>query len=397
MAAVRVGLALLVALCLAAPAEAAITLGQTSSTGTDCAATPPPYTQVQSTSAGNAYTVPLGHWVLVSWSHDGASFANQQLKLKVFHATADPMQFDVVAASAPQVVVAGLQTFPARIPVNTGDVLGYTRVTNTQWRCLFSTGSAQDVVLDRANLEIAPGGVQPFTTSGGSIRLNLSAVLEPDPDNDGFGDESQDNCPAIGNGTQLDTDLDGQGDACDPDDDNDGLTDDREAAAGSDPLKPDTDGDGLLDGKDNCPAVANQGQADADADGLGDVCDPTPTPVSQPTPAPIVQAPTVDTTPASIALVLKRQRLGKSLKAGFTSNEAGSALIEVFTDKALKKRVGSAKVKLTAAGPGSVTVKLSKRAVAAIRGLRKPVVRVRLVFTDAAGNKSTKTATLKLK
>ena len=40
----------------------------------------------------------------------------------------------------------------------------------------------------------------------------------------------------------------------------------------------DTDGDGILDADDNCPNVANAGQADTDGDGIGDACDtPTPT------------------------------------------------------------------------------------------------------------------------
>ena len=38
------------------------------------------------------------------------------------------------------------------------------------------------------------------------------------------------------------------------------------------------DEDIVLDGIDNCPAVVNDDQTDTDSDGLGDPCDPTPLP-----------------------------------------------------------------------------------------------------------------------
>jgi hypothetical protein len=155
-----------------------------------------------------------------------------------------------------------------------------------------------------------------------------------DSDADGV-PESADNCPVDPNLHQTDTDSDGAGDACDADDDGDGLPDSYEivhlcvfdlvpdsdsdtdgdglthldeygqgtdpcdadsdadglpdgveiyglGAFGTDPLDPDSDDDGALDGSDNCPKLFheqtnrsgfNPDQADLDGDGQGDVCD----------------------------------------------------------------------------------------------------------------------------
>jgi hypothetical protein len=68
----------------------------------------------------------------------------------------------------------------------------------------------------------------------------------PDTDGDGIPD-NDDNCPNTPNNDQLNNDNDSQGDVCDDDDDNDGLTDVFELGINTDPFSVDTDGDTVSD------------------------------------------------------------------------------------------------------------------------------------------------------
>jgi Zn-dependent metalloprotease len=96
-------------------------------------------------------------------------------------------------------------------------------------------------------------------------------TCDPDDDNDGVPELTwpYDNCPHRANPDQKDSDNDGYGNVCDLtpfgwDTDNDGTVDSADA---------DDDGDGVLDGDDNCPLVGNASQLDADGDGVGSACD----------------------------------------------------------------------------------------------------------------------------
>ena len=90
-----------------------------------------------------------------------------------------------------------------------------------------------------------------------SIRTTMYQIaqLSGDSDADGTNDKA-DNCPLISNASQLDTDGDGIGDACDEDANEDG----------------DKDSDGVLDSDDAFPLDPKE-QLDSDGDGIGNNAD----------------------------------------------------------------------------------------------------------------------------
>lgn len=125
------------------------------------------------------------------------------------------------------------------------------------------------------------GLLDGFEIFGGSDPLDpcdpddtvAACVDEPDDDDDSDDDDvppasadvdadgvpdSTDNCPAISNPSQADTDLDSLGDACDPS-----------------PNEADLDHDFVMDGLDNCLTVPNTNQLDENANDIGDACEPT--------------------------------------------------------------------------------------------------------------------------
>jgi hypothetical protein len=194
----------LVALAGPSSASAATQIGQTPPpVQTGCAGST--FIQVQSP---NTFAAPFGG-VITSWSHLGDA-APPTMKLKVGRGTGANLR--IIGESSVQTPPANiLSTFPTRIPIEAGDMIGLYAAT---------FGGCADfggAFLWRE----APGDVPPGSPAGqfggtsNDSQFDISASLEPDADNDGFGDETQDNCPGAPNGDQTDADGDGVGAACD--------------------------------------------------------------------------------------------------------------------------------------------------------------------------------------
>ena len=134
--------------------------------------------------------------------------------------------------------------------------------------------------------------VRAGSARAGTAPGPLARAAHPEP-GDVDGDEVRDeldNCPTVKNGSQVNTDGDAAGDACDADDDADGVPDAQPdncrtvpnpgQEPGPDPRyglacpPVHSDSDGIIDEDDNCDTVPNPSQVDLDGDDRGDACDP---------------------------------------------------------------------------------------------------------------------------
>jgi hypothetical protein len=107
----------------------------------------------------------------------------------------------VVSAQGAQHFFTGLtphtvQTFYERVPAQEGEVLG-VRFHDSTFLGATPAWFETEATADEAGLALSSPEVgDSFTASvGQKRRVNLEAVLEPDADNDGYGDVSQDLCP----------------------------------------------------------------------------------------------------------------------------------------------------------------------------------------------------------
>jgi hypothetical protein len=190
-----VGAAIALSAAPASPALAATEFGN------DCAAnaSEPGYTMLQLGRAPGA-SLPLTaptDGVITQWSvriAPGFPVEAAPVRLEVFRATPNPAEFQAVGESAE--VGVGQSKFSARtrIPVLAGDRLGlYGSAGDGTLTC--NTGAPEDE-LGRIKGTAPFDSVNAFAPVAG-FRVAVSATLEPDLDQDGYGDETQDACPQL--------------------------------------------------------------------------------------------------------------------------------------------------------------------------------------------------------
>ncbi len=182
-----------------ASSNTSTTLGQLANSTHAACETKRLYLQTSSASGLSSYTVSPPAGIITSWSETPLQGAGEE-RLVLAAPTATTGLYTLLAASAPQ-MVAGTetQTFPAHIPVQAGDILGLEILSGSVY-CTFPnglpTGTEGDLVqVSKADPAVGESFTVESQPGGSGERLNVTALLQPDADHDGYGDVTEDGCP----------------------------------------------------------------------------------------------------------------------------------------------------------------------------------------------------------
>lgn len=186
------GVALIASLPLAGSASAAFEIGDpiVAHESSNCGGT----TWVQASSPNDSYAAP-SPGVVTSWTF-AASYAEApaQLRFKIARPLPEPNTYEIVGSGELENVGAGdVNTYPIRLPAQTGDVIGIYVPGAVTLAC----GRGGQPAYGYAGFNGDPAvGPTPLAANlhASSFQIAVSASLEPDGDGDGFGDDTQDGC-----------------------------------------------------------------------------------------------------------------------------------------------------------------------------------------------------------
>ena len=115
--------------------------------------------------------------------------------LRVVHQVG-PATWQGLGSSSPDVTPTptdGTDSFQARVPIAAGDLIGLDAAADPLGAVFAYSGVGGTTRSETQPALPMDGSSTSATDSGGEILLQ--ARIEPDTDNDGFGDETQDGCP----------------------------------------------------------------------------------------------------------------------------------------------------------------------------------------------------------
>jgi hypothetical protein len=145
------------------------------------------------------YPVP-GNGVITGWSvrNTYTEFPAKQ-QLKVFRGAAAAKELTVVGESDFEDIGTGLNSFPTRVPVQAGDLIGLAGVfalpSASYTGSLLCRETKVGDVLGAVEGNPPVGATEPLVYDETEFADPATVTVEPDADGDGYGDETQDGCP----------------------------------------------------------------------------------------------------------------------------------------------------------------------------------------------------------
>lgn len=130
--------------------------------------------------------------VVTRWQVDSGLGSILAENLRVFRSSGEPDAFRTIADTRREAILPGENVFATRIPVRAGDRLGAFAASPSG--ALYCNSANPADVMGAVHFDTGTESTQPFTPNPG-FEVALSAVVEPDVDHDGYGDETQDRCP----------------------------------------------------------------------------------------------------------------------------------------------------------------------------------------------------------
>lgn len=176
-------------------------IGSTAAQPSDLHACSPGATFFQDkVAAAPGYTA-TSSGVVTSFSMMAPVFNPGSVALRTAHEGPDNT-YTITGASETHALAPGrLNTFLIRIPITTGDVIALhvPKEIVGSVGCDFPGNAGDEVRWRSGTVSDDPVGTTIATdqAEGPQFRLNVSARIEPDADGDGYGDLTQDGCPAL--------------------------------------------------------------------------------------------------------------------------------------------------------------------------------------------------------